>query len=228
MTFAVTAVKAYAVESSEPLQSRFIQRLELDITATNTDTAWDFGNYTGTFWTAAGGSVAGAAALTALKDINVYAKCFLWIAGLGLSGRTQIGTTGGGVTAYTSAASAGGAATEAVTVTGLAAADSILAVSQVVKGANSTALNGFNTQILNGLTLSWTANPGAGSQALVLVRKAVGAVTPVTGQYSVALDATNTKLPDLVFASGDAPTTAYLVFEWELTNAGLIVEVQSP
>lgn len=228
MTFAVTAVKAYAVESSEPLQARFIQRLELDVTAANTDTAWDFGTYAGTFWTAAGGSTVGAIALKAFKDIQVLAKAFLWVQGLGITGKALVSGTGGGVTAYTSAVSAGGAATEAVTVTGLAAADTILAVSQVVKGANSTALNGYNTQIANGLTLSWTANPGAGSQAVVLVRKAAAAVTPVAGQYSVALDGTNTKLPNLTFASGDAPTTAYLVFEWELTQAGVIIEVESP
>jgi hypothetical protein len=73
---------------------------------------------------------------------------------------------------YSSAASAGGAATEAVTVTGLAVGDTILAVTQRVAGANGTALNGWNTQILNGVTLSWTANPGAGSIVDVLVLKA--------------------------------------------------------
>jgi hypothetical protein len=73
---------------------------------------------------------------------------------------------------YSSAASIGGAATEAVLVTGLAAGDTILAVTQRVAGANGTALNGWNTQIAGGVTLSWTANPGAGSIADILVLKA--------------------------------------------------------
>lgn len=229
MTFALTKFQAYGVEISEPLQKRFIQRAELDITAANTDTAWDFGAVTagslGTFWTAVGSTAPGVTALKAMRDIALVSKCFLWGGGLGLTGKTQIGATGGSVTSYTSAASAGGAATEAVTVTGLAAADTILAVSQIVKGANSTALNGYNTQILNGLTLSWTANPGAGSQAVVLVRKAAAAVAPVSGQFQIALDATNTTLPDYTFASGNAPTVAYIVLEWEMTDGQLPIYV---
>lgn len=231
MTFALTRFKAYAVESSEPLQKRFIQRVEMDVTGANTDVAYDFGDVTagslGTFWTAVSATQPGTTALKAWRDIAIYAKAFLWAGGLGLTGKASISGAGGSITAYTSAASAGGAATEAVTVTGLAATDTILAVSQIVKGANSTALNGYGTQIADGLTLSWTANPGAGSQAVVLVRKATAAVTPVSGQYSLTLDATVPTLPNLLFASGNAPTVAYLVFEWELTDAGVIVEASA-
>ena len=62
-----------------------------------------------------------------------------------------------------SAAAAGGAASEALTVTGLLANDEILAVSQRVAGASNTAVTGFNTQIADGLTVEWTADPGAGA-----------------------------------------------------------------
>ena len=232
MTFALTKFQAYGVEISEPLQKRFIQRIEMDVTGANTDVAYDFGDVTagslGTFWTAVSGTAPGSVALKAWRDVALVAKCFLWAGGLGLTGKASISGSGGSITSYTSAASAGGAATEAVTVTGLAAADTILAVSQSVKGANSTALNGYNTQVANGLTLSWTANPGAGSQAVVTVRKAAAAVTPVAGQYSLTLDSVVTTLPNILFASGDAPTTAYLVFEWEMTDGQLPIYVTSP
>lgn len=73
---------------------------------------------------------------------------------------------------YTSSASAGGAATEVMTLTGLAAADTILAVSQSVKGANSLPLLGYGTQAANALTATWSANPGAGAVIVVTVLKA--------------------------------------------------------
>jgi hypothetical protein len=77
---------------------------------------------------------------------------------------------------YTSTAGAGGAATEAMVLTGLAAADTILAVTQSTKGANNLPLLSWSTQAANSLTGIWSANPGAGSIIQVLVLKA--AVTP--------------------------------------------------
>ncbi len=73
--------------------------------------------------------------------------------------------------AYASDAGAGGAASEALTVTGLSSTDTILAVTQKVAGASNTALTGYNTLIDNGLTIEYTANPGAGSIVTVLVKK---------------------------------------------------------
>lgn len=73
---------------------------------------------------------------------------------------------------YASSAGAGGAATEAMVVTGLAAGDTILAVTQSTKGANSLPLLGWSTQAANSLTGVWSANPGAGSVIQVLVLKA--------------------------------------------------------
>lgn len=74
---------------------------------------------------------------------------------------------------YTSSAGAGGAATEAMTLTGLAAADTILAVHQKTKGANNLPLLGWSTQAANALTGIWSADPGAGAVIVVLVLKAV-------------------------------------------------------
>lgn len=73
---------------------------------------------------------------------------------------------------YTSSAGAGGAATEAMTLTGLAAGDTILSVSQKTKGANNLPLLGWSTQAANALTGIWSADPGAGAVIMVVVLKA--------------------------------------------------------
>lgn len=73
---------------------------------------------------------------------------------------------------YTSTAGAGGAATEAMVLTGLAAADTIMAVHQKTKGANSLPLLGWSTQAANALTGIWSADPGAGAVIVVHVLKA--------------------------------------------------------
>lgn len=72
---------------------------------------------------------------------------------------------------YTSTAGAGGAATEAMVLTGLGASDVILAVTQQTKGANNLPLLGYSTQAANALTAVWSANPGAGAVITVLVLK---------------------------------------------------------
>jgi len=77
------------------------------------------------------------------------------------------------IQAYTSAVSVGGAASEAMTVTGLAAGDTILAVTQKTAGAGTGKnLIAFSTQAANALTVTWDANPGAGAVIVVLVLKA--------------------------------------------------------
>jgi hypothetical protein len=76
------------------------------------------------------------------------------------------------IVTYTSSAGSGGAATEAMTLTGLAAADTILAVTQKTKGANSLPLLGYTTQAANALTCVWSADPGANAVVVVTVRKA--------------------------------------------------------
>jgi hypothetical protein len=72
---------------------------------------------------------------------------------------------------YTSSASAGGAATEVMTLTGILATDTILAVSQSVPGANNLPLLGFNTLGNNALTAVWSADPGAGAVIKVHVKR---------------------------------------------------------
>lgn len=224
MTFAVTAVKAYGIEAEEAVTKRYKQVYILSITAANTDVTLDLGTYAGTFWTAAGGSTPGALALLALKDIQTKAKSFFKGGSTSIAGKAQADSSFTSVFALDTAASVGGAATEAVTLTGALSTDTVLAVSQKVKGANSTALNGFNTLIDNGITLSWTGNPGANSVATVLLQR-TGVTTPVAGTYFITMDATNTQLPNFKFVTGDAPTAYDLTLEWVLKDGEAPVEV---
>ena len=69
-----------------------------------------------------------------------------------------------------SAASAGGAASESLTVSGLLATDTILAVSQSVAGANGTAVSAFGAPGAGSLSVTWTGDPGVGAKVLVLVK----------------------------------------------------------
>ena len=214
MALVVTAVSCQGVEMEEAVNKRYRQRMVLSVTGANTDVTYDLGTYAGTFWTATSGTDAGAAALKAIKDINVRAKNFLRIGGTALQPRVQMDSTYERILAYDSNTSAGGAATEALTVTGLLSTDTIIAVSQKTKGANSTALNGYSTLVNDGITASWTGNPGAGAVVTVAVKRDVSTV--LAGTYKVAMNGTNTQLPDITFASGDAPTAIDLVLEWDL------------
>lgn len=73
---------------------------------------------------------------------------------------------------YESGASAGGAASEQLTVTNLASDDQVLSVYQSVAGANSTALVAVSAIGTGTLDAQWTADPGAGAKVSILVRKA--------------------------------------------------------
>lgn len=75
------------------------------------------------------------------------------------------------IVTLTSAAGAGGNATEAMTVTGLLTTDTILAVTQKTPGANSLAIIGYSTQATNALTGIWAADPGAGAVIVVTVSR---------------------------------------------------------
>lgn len=78
MAFAVTVVEAYGIEVEEALNKRYRQFMNLTITAANTDTDWDIGDYVagslGTFWTDADGTSTGLAALAAIQDIDKRAR----------------------------------------------------------------------------------------------------------------------------------------------------------
>ena len=73
---------------------------------------------------------------------------------------------------YMSAASSGGAASEAMVVTGLLATDKILSIDQAIAGANDVAYTEFSGQVDDGLNIAWTGDPGAGAIMKITVLKA--------------------------------------------------------
>lgn len=69
-----------------------------------------------------------------------------------------------------SGASAGGAANEELTVSGLLTTSIIYAVSPVTGGANNVAITGYTNDTNGSLNVAWTANPGVGASVLVLFK----------------------------------------------------------
>lgn len=220
MAFALTAFVADGQEMDEAVTRRFRQRAVFTITAANTDVDLDIGDYTGTFWTAVGGTAPGTGALKAIKDIQTRAKSYYWTGGTGLAGKTPTGSSAPAIVKLTGTV-AGGAASETVTVTGLAtsATDTILAVTQgAPNGTATVAVAGYDTQAANSLKVYFAANPGAAGVVNVVVARASASVTPGVGQYVLVLDSTNTQIPNITFASGSAPTAYTIVIEWELAQ----------
>lgn len=92
-------------------------------------------------------------------------------------GTGALSNNGSGVLSYvqtlvfTSSAGAGGAASAALTVTGLLSTDTVLAVTQKTPGANNLALIGYSTLVNNGITAIWAADPGAGAVITVCVKR---------------------------------------------------------
>ncbi len=229
MTFALTFVKAYGIEASEPLQKRFKQYLELKGTAANTDVAYDFGNYTGTFWTAVGSTEPGVTALTAVKDIQTLAKAFLAVGGVGLSAYQASTSTSPVVQSLTSAVYAGGSATPTLAVTGLKTTDTILGAQQVLKNANSLPLIGTaaTCAVADQYIVTYSADPGgSGTVKVEFSRAAANAV--VTGTYQITMDATNTLIPDILFLSGNAPTAFDIILSWEFPDGVIPIECTKP
>lgn len=220
MAFALSRFVAYGVEVDEVVTKRFFQRAAYSITGLATDTTLDISNATGTFWTAVGGTVQGAAALSATFDIANRAKCLVLAGGSELLPKSLAGAE---VEKMSSTAGAGGAATAVMTVTGLLTTDIIVAVTQRVKGANNLPLLGWNTQAANAITAVWSADPGAGSIIDVSVIRENGA--PQSGEYVMGI--TN-NLPSITFATANAPTSGVLVLEWEILNQQLPVSLDTP
>jgi len=81
MAHAVTAYKAWLQEANAATGPRKVQHVELTFTAANTDTDWDFGDTNGTFWAAADGTTAGAAAEAIFDDLIPKVSDFLGIRG---------------------------------------------------------------------------------------------------------------------------------------------------
>jgi len=80
---------------------------------------------------------------------------------------TAISTSAGKVAAYVSTAGAGGASTEIMSVTGIAATDTVLAITQ---DSGTLPVIGWSTLGAAVITIDWGVDPGAGSIVRVLVK----------------------------------------------------------
>lgn len=92
------------------------------------------------------------------------------IAGISASGISGAGSVDS-IRVFTSAAGAGGAVSEAMTLTGILSTDTILSVTQKTPGANGLAMVGYSTLATNALTVIWHADPGAGAVVIVAVKR---------------------------------------------------------
>lgn len=227
MAMALTKVVVHGVEPDEPLFKRYRQFVYLTITGANTDIDYDFGDSAGTFWTAVGATEPGLTAQKAIADIQIRARAFLSASGAALQTRALIDASQAVAQTLDSAASAGGAATENLTVTGLQTTDLVQSVTQFQKGANGTALIDYGdasgqASALNTLPAEWTADPGAGAKVRVLFTRV--STTPAAGTYILSMGAQYTKVPNILFAAGDAPTAFEVCLIWELNDDEAPVE----
>ncbi len=222
MTIALTKVTAYGIEASEPLTKRFQQYIILEGTGANTDVDYDLGDLVagslGTFWTAVGGTEPGITALSAMRSVQIAAKTFEGATGIGLLTRTRYPASIPVVQALTSAVYAGGSATPTLTVTGLLTTDTILGATQIAKNANSLPLIGAASActVADQYAVVYSADPGASGTVRVEFSRATTAVQ--SGTYQLTMDTTATNLPNILFVTGNAPTTWKFVLQWALKD----------
>ncbi len=220
MTFALTKVQCYGIESEEPLNKRYRQYMYLTGTGANTNVAMDFGLYIagslGTFWTAVGAANAGA--LTAINDIGTRAQFFDSVSG-DFQSRAQVDPASTLISALTSAAYGGGSATPTLTVTGLLTTDTILGATQILKNQNSLPLIAAagTCAVADQYIVGYSADPGTTGTVRVVFSRAAGTTGVEAGTYQVTY---SNKTANLLFSSGDAPTTWNVVLKWVL-NPGV-------
>ncbi len=215
MTFVVTKVQAYGIEAEEALNKRYRQYMVLTLTAANTDVALDLGNNQtgslGTFWTAGDDTATGAGALLALQDIVTRADYFDNIGGT----FTQVAAdaTGTLITALNSSASTGGSATASFVLTGAATGDTVLGATIVTAATGTVALQSAASSIAtaNVYPVVFTGDPGSTAVIRVAISRASTAVSAGTYQLSFA-----NKTPNILFVTGDAPTSYTVVLRWIL------------
>lgn len=73
---------------------------------------------------------------------------------------------------YDSSGTGGGSPTEVLTVTGLEATDTVLAITMKDEGDNSVAVRAFAPPGSGTISITFTADPGANANVRILVRKA--------------------------------------------------------
>lgn len=214
MTFALTKVQCYGIEAEEPLNKRYRQYMYLNITAANTDVDLDLGdNQTGslgTFWTAVSGTEPGAGALQAIQDIVTRAESFATLGG-NFQDRAQVDSSGGTIVSLNSSASTGGGASETLTLTGAATGDIVLSAYLVAGPTGTVTLQraASSVAVANQFPVVFTGDPGTTAVARVTVRRS----SVEAGGYTVTYA---NKTPNILFASGDAPTAYEVDLTWIL------------
>jgi len=82
-----------------------------------------------------------------------------------------LGVSSGTILAFTSNGTVGGAAAEILTVPGLLATDTIIAVTQKVQGTGNLPLLGWSAQGNNTITGHWVGDPALNAVLLVAVKR---------------------------------------------------------
>lgn len=188
MAFALTSVKVYPLEVEASFRKTYPHICEVALTALASDTALDL------------------AALAAADTTNgpylasILARADKILTWTFAESQRSAGSV---VKTLTSAASAGGSPTETLTVTGLAVGDTILSVTPKVVGANAAAVRAFGTAALNSLSVTFTADPGAGATVVVAFLRAAGTANGSDHVFSGTAAA-----PVFTFAGGTSTPTA--------------------
>lgn len=218
MAFALTKIQCYGIEAEEAVNKRYQQKAILTITGLNTDVDMDLGDLTtpGTFWSAADGTATGLKGLAAFRDIAQRAQSFVGIGGSTLAPYVQADASVPALSLLDSAVSAGGAANETLTVTGLLTTDVVISARMTTEGANNVAVKTFAKAcaIAGQYAVEWTADPGAGAIVTLAIQRA--STTVAAGTYQLTMDSTYTNMPNILFLSGDAPTAYVLELSWVL------------
>lgn len=195
MTFSLQQFKAYGVRASGDTRQHTWQVAEFGIVAANTDTALDISSDTsgslGTFWTAATGDATyGTLATNALATIQAIigiTNTLKTVDSEALLAKNKLDS--GGYVSLLSSASAGGSPTEAYTVTGLLATDTVLAVTPQTATANVVpqVIGILSSTISTGTTTTATVAGLASTDVILAVTQSVAnanGVVPVAYSYA--------------------------------------------
>lgn len=212
MAFVITKVQAYGQEAEEPVNKRYRQFLMLDITAANTDVDLDLGDNQagslGTFWNAVDATDTGANALIAIQDIVTRAEAFASLGGNWMT-RAQSDASQSSVISYSATPQAPGGTTATYVVTGLLATDTVIGVTPIV---GTSPIEKLTSTADNQAVVEYVADPGAGATVNIAVLRA-GVTSVAAGTYQLTYA---NKTPNILFSSGDAPTSFQITLEWVL------------
>jgi len=218
-TFALTKYNAYGFVIDSDVRKRAMQRMTLHITAANTDTDFDLGDDSGTFWTAVGVDATygdlGDQALATIQKIDDNVVALNDIGGLELyknGGARCLEVQGYCDTAATDEVSV---SYDDVTCTGLLSTDTIRAVYMKTANANERPLTSAYLSAAGIMHLTFTSPPGATGVARVSYTRA--------DTYCYYISSISSYRPNIVFISGSAPTSMVITLEWELSDEKYIV-----